>query len=224
MLFASCAVPSVAYAANNVIPFNEIADSQNLYFNNDHYLIQYFPYASTTIPDPTLENNKLEVDSYYYIITWASDSNIKLSSNGLKLETNNAGAGRWYAYSVKGSNPYSAWKTIVTNSGAYQVDLSKGLTSQYLGDHPTSVSNTDAFENGKAILYSSQNIYENDGSTVFFGQTPSSSALKTHITGLTLGAVLQESVNLLPILLPVLITFIQIRKGLAFCFRTLRTA
>ncbi|MGN0532748.1 MAG: hypothetical protein ACI4IK_00135 [Eubacterium sp.] len=219
MLFASCAFPSVAYAANNVIPFDEIAGSQNLYFNDGHYLIQYFPHASGT-----LNGVEYSVSSYYYIITWDSDSKIKLSSNGLKLETNNVGAGRWYCYKANGANPYSAWTVEVSNSGGYQVPLSTGEQVYDPELMTVLASNKYAFNNGKAILYTSQNIYQNDGTTVFFGQTPSSSALKTHITGLTLGAVLQELVSLLPILLPVSITFISIRKGIAFCFRTLRAA
>lgn len=219
MLFASCAVPSVAYASNNVIPFNEIADSQNLYFNNEHYLIQYFPYDSGS-----LGGIDYSVDSYYYIITWESNARIILSSNGYSIETSNATAGRWHVYIANGSNPYSAWSVVDVISGGYQVGISSGEEVKDPQTQDVICSNKYAFNNGKAILYTSQNIYQNDGTTVFFGQTPSSSALKTHITGLTLGAVLQELVNLLPILLPVLITFIAIRKGIAFCFRTLRTA
>lgn len=219
MLIASCAVPSVAYAANNVIPFDDIAKSQNLYFNDEHYLIQYFPYDSGS-----LGGMVYSVDSYYNIITWESNARITLSSNGDSIQTSNSTGGRWHVYKASGSNPYSAWTVVDVISGGYQVGLSTGKEVKDPESMTVIASNKYAFNNGKAILYSSQNIYERDGTTVFFGRTPTSSALKTHITGLTLGAVLQESVNLLPILLPVLITFIAIRKGIAFCFRILRMA
>lgn len=88
------------------------------------------------------------------------------------------------------------------------------------------------------ILQSYKTILAVDGTTVLFQQgtlvspnptlpTPSgSNTLSTMFNSNSgmLNGVLQEIVKLLPILLPVLVTFIAIRKGLKFCLQTLRSS
>lgn len=56
--------------------------------------------------------------------------------------------------------------------------------------------------------------------------TPASNTLSTSLSKVfqTSGTILQEIVALLPILLPVLVTFLAIRKGIRFSLKTLRTA
>lgn len=87
------------------------------------------------------------------------------------------------------------------------------------------------------FIYANQNVYgkwqaENtDTSVIFFQQmnsipqgTSKRVPLNTTLSSIQLTGILDEVIALLPILLPVLITFIAIRKGIAFCLATLRAS
>lgn len=92
----------------------------------------------------------------------------------------------------------------------------------------------------KRIIQSYKTILDVDGQTVLFQQgtkpspnptTPDSSTHGSNIlstmfnkNSAMLNGVLQEIVALLPLLLPVLITFLAIRKGIRFTLQTLRSA
>lgn len=101
-----------------------------------------------------------------------------------------------------------------------------------------SVANTDfTIGTPSKILYSNQNVYgggvgeQVDTSKIFFQQmnsipnTPGNRVpLSTLLSSIRLTDTLNELTAMLPILLPVLITFLAIRKGIGFTLRTLRTA
>lgn len=96
------------------------------------------------------------------------------------------------------------------------------------------------YSNGNtfSVIESSHNIYNTETSELVFHQgtsvspnptTPTPSGSNTLSTmfnsnSAMLNGVLQEIVTLLPILLPVLVTFIAIRKGIRFCLQTLRSS
>ena len=86
------------------------------------------------------------------------------------------------------------------------------------------------------ILYCNQNVYKgrtNDvpGTEIFFQKmnsvpkTPGNRVpLNTQLSSIQLTGTLSELIAMLPILLPVLISLLAIRKGIGFTLRTLRTA
>ena len=87
------------------------------------------------------------------------------------------------------------------------------------------------------FIYANQNVYgkwqaeSTDTSVIFFQQmnsipqgTSKRVPLNTTLSSIQLTGILDEVIALLPILFPVLITFIAIRKGIAFCLQMLRTS
>lgn len=96
------------------------------------------------------------------------------------------------------------------------------------------------YSNGNtfSVIASNYNIYNTDSNELVFQQGTSSSPSPTppsqsgsstllptfNSNSEMLNGVLQEIVALLPILLPVLITLLAIRKGLKFCLQTLRSS
>lgn len=86
------------------------------------------------------------------------------------------------------------------------------------------------------FIYANQNVYgkwqaeSTDTSVIFFQQmnsipqgTSKRVLLNTTLSSIQLTGILDEVIALLPILFPVLITFIAIRKGIAFTLTTLRS-
>lgn len=87
------------------------------------------------------------------------------------------------------------------------------------------------------FIYANQNVYgkwqaeSTDTSVIFFQQmnsipqgTSKRVPLNTTLSSIQLTGILDEVIALLPILFPVLITFLAIRKGIAFCLATLRAS
>ena len=87
------------------------------------------------------------------------------------------------------------------------------------------------------FIYANQNVYgkwqaeSTDTSVIFFQQmnsipqgTSKRVPLNTTLSSIQLTGILEEVISLLPILFPVLITFLAIRKGIAFCLVTLRAS
>lgn len=56
------------------------------------------------------------------------------------------------------------------------------------------------------------------------GVLASTTSLKTIVTAELLGGLLDEIVGLLPVIIPVMIGFIGLRKAIAFLFSTMRSA
>lgn len=87
------------------------------------------------------------------------------------------------------------------------------------------------------FIYANQNVYgkwegeSTDTSVIFFQKmnsipqgTSKRVPLNTTLSSIQLTGILDEVIALLPILFPVLIVFIAIRKGIAFCLATLRAS
>lgn len=87
------------------------------------------------------------------------------------------------------------------------------------------------------FIYANQNVYKHrqgevvDTSEIFFQKmnsipqgTSKRVPLNTTLSSIQLTGILDEVIALLPILFPVLIAFIAIRKGIAFCLATLRAS
>lgn len=87
------------------------------------------------------------------------------------------------------------------------------------------------------FIYANQNVYgkwqgeDTDTSVIFFQKMnsiptyPQSRVpLNIVISSIQLTGILSELIAMLPLLLPVLITFLAIRKGIAFCLQMLKTS
>lgn len=107
--------------------------------------------------------------------------------------------------------------TVDKNWRYYEFGLSTG----------TSVNNVTN------ILYCNKDVIYKNGDTneVFFqkmNSVPSSQPNRVHlnsvISSIQLTGILSELIAMLPLLLPVLITFLAIRKGIAFCLQMLKTS
>lgn len=117
-----------------------------------------------------------------------------------------------------------------------------GTTGSY-GDIKINSSlgfNIKNFNSGKfSFIYSVVDVYDYDGNVVFqkgTSQSPNPTTPDSSIPGSNtlstmfnknsamLNGVLQEIIALLPLLLPVLITFLAIRKGIKFTLQTLRSS
>lgn len=129
-----------------------------------------------------------------------------------------------------GTNSFDFQKYIFPKLNCYDVTFDTVHCNSVVGRY---------FEFGypTKFIYANQNVYgkwqaENtDTSVIFFQQmnsipqgTSKRVPLNTTLSSIQLTGILNEVIALLPILFPVLIAFLAIRKGIAFCLATLRTA
>lgn len=112
-------------------------------------------------------------------------------------------------------------------SNYYDVSVNEGSDGYYYDWESKKLSNVTK------ILYSNKDITYTSGgtSTVFFPlmnsvptNPPNRVPLHTVISSIPLTGILKELTAMLPFLLPVLITFLAIRKGIKFCLQMLRTS
>lgn len=61
-------------------------------------------------------------------------------------------------------------------------------------------------------------------SLLLTGGTTTANTVATALNGVDMSSILQEVVNLLPVVIPVLIGFMGIRKGISFLIGSLRRA
>lgn len=161
-----------------------------------------------------------EDDNNYYFWT-VNNSNIRPSSSSNSYPCN---------ISMSGGGASSRVPTTVftyPKSNFYDVSVSEDGQGYYYDFEVKKLSNVTK------ILYSNKDVtYTNGGATtVFFPQMnsvpsnpPNRVPLNTIISSIQLTGILSELIAMLPLLLPVLIAFLAIRKGIAFCLATLRTA
>lgn len=160
-------------------------------------------------------------DSTNYYFWTVDNSNIRPSSNSNSYPCNISMSGGGAAVQIP--------TTVFTypKSNFYDVSVSENKQGYYYDYQINKLSNVTQ------ILYSNKDVtYTSGGTTTVFFQRmdsipsnpPSRVPLNTVISSIQLTGILDEVIALLPILFPVLITFIAIRKGIAFCLATLRTA
>lgn len=213
ILFGLCAlviflVGSVTpvYAAYEV-PFKNIAEAQNISWNDDYYFIlqdddnYYICPNNTSNPfnDPVIENS-------FRITISGSQTVITRPNSGTDPGNKNV-------YKVSKSNPYADW-TVAYNGNSFGNLTINTSVSCY-------ASSTDLYNSSNELVFSRAPL----GQTTQGGtSTAPSSGLHLNLSMSMLSNVLSELIAVLPILFPVLISFIAIRKGLAFILQTLKRA
>jgi len=174
-----------------------------------------------SIPDVSGSKNYVILrgtDSHYYIIFQNSTA---LGGGQYKFYSN--------ANSIADTSSIniSQFDTAVNVFTIYKSNASGNPYGPY---SMTTAQGYDPVSVNVGIIYANSNpIYDSTKTNVVFQQTPSDPAgttpnLKPIITVNLLSGILTEVTGILPILLPVLITFIAIRKGLKFTLATLRSA
>lgn len=161
-----------------------------------------------------------EDNSNYYFWT-VNNTNIKPSSSANSYPCNISMSGGGAAVQVP--------TTVFTypKSNFYDVSVSENMHGYYYDFEQNKLSNVTR------ILYSNKDVTYTSGgtSTVFFSKmnsipqgTSKRVPLNTTLSSIQLTGILDEVIALLPILFPVLIAFLAIRKGIAFCLATLRAS
>lgn len=159
-------------------------------------------------------------DTNYYLWTVESANiNCSVSSNSYPCNINMSGGGASVQIST----------TVFTypKSNFYDVSVNENKQGYYYDYQLTKLKNiTNILYSNKDITYTKDNQ-----STVFFQQMnsipkypPGRVPVSTVISSIPLTGILNELIAMLPLLLPVLITFLAIRKGIAFCLQMLRTS
>lgn len=199
VLFISSA--TTVYAAYEV-PFKDIAVAQGKSWNDDFYFI-------------------LEDSSYYYICPdntshpWGEsvvENSFKITITGSQsvITHPNSGTdpGNKYVYKVAKSNPYADWSVAYDGNSFSKLTINEAVTCY--------ASSTDLYNSSDELVFSKAPL----------GQTATGGTNGSHLnlSSSMLSNVLSELIACIPVLFPVLISFIAIRKGLAFIFKILRTS
>lgn len=161
-----------------------------------------------------------EDDTNYYFWTVES-SNIRPSSSSNSYPCNISMSGGGASVQIS--------TTVYTypKSNFYDVSVSENKQGFYYDYQLNKLSNVTK------ILYSNKDVTYTSGdtTTVFFPlmnsipkYPPGRVPVSTVISSIRLTDILNELIAMLPLLLPVLITFLAIRKGIAFCLQMLRTS
>lgn len=202
---------------------------------------------------PTELNKAISIVSSYYDISKYSvfvlsadksgntvlvclPGNITLSSDNYLSNSIGYQGSRYY-------NPSHAQNWLPSDTFLFDSSNMYSKPTEYLvkrSDYVSCPYPNGKYSNGNtfSVIESSHNIYNTDTSELVFQQGTSVSPNPTYPTpsgsntlstmfnsnSAMLNGVLQEIVTLLPILLPVLVTFIAIRKGIRFCLQTLRSS
>lgn len=161
-----------------------------------------------------------EDNNNYYFWT-VNNSNIRPSSSANSYPCN---------ISMSGGGASVQVPTIVftyPKSNFYDVSVSEYRDGYYYDFELTKLRSVTR------ILYSNKDVtYTSGGNTSVFFQKMNSVPshpqnrvpLNTVISSIQLTGILSELIAMLPLLLPVLITFLAIRKGIAFCLQMLKAS
>lgn len=197
VLFISSA--TTVYAAYEP-PFKDIATSQGITWNDDYYFIlqdddnYYICPNNTSNPynDPVIENS-------FRITISGSQTVITRPNSGTDPGNKNV-------YKVSKSNPYADWDKVYDGNsfGSYKIN---SVVTCY-------ASSTDLYNSSDELVFLKAPL----------GQTATGGTNGSHLnlSSSMLSNVLSELIACIPILFPVLISFIAIRKGLAFILQTLK--
>lgn len=161
----------------------------------------------------------LEDKNNYYLFMTTANCTSKVTNDGYPTDVNIIGG--------QASVSYDTCKCTFPKSNVYDVTVDNGKDSYYYDWQQKKYSNiTGILYSNKDVIYGS-----GDNQKVFFQQmnsipqgTSKRVPLNTTLSSIQLTGILDEVIALLPILFPVLITFLAIRKGIAFCLATLRAS
>lgn len=202
VLFISSA--TTVYAAYEP-PFKDIATAQGITWNDNYYCIfsdgsNYYICPYNYVNFNGNFGNVIRVDINSGVGT-VKNSQLQNSDTECAV------------YKVSKSNPYDDWTKV------YSGNIFNSITIPNI-----------------SLVNSSTDIYNSSGEVVFtktpLGQKPQggtsppttpSSGSHLNLSTSMLSNVLSELIAVLPILFPVLISFIAIRKGLSFILTTLKT-
>lgn len=213
---AVCAIFVVIFS---LLPMSVFAKTDNVSASD---LIRI---AKDSNPDMyTIDSNHstaiFEDDNNYYLVVVSRTVTYRCGSYGTIFECVRPSDLNWFDYQ----------KYIFPKLNVYDVSYST------IGCNPV-VDRYFGFGYPTKFIYANQNVYgkwqaeSTDTSVIFFQQmnsipqgTSKRVPLNTTLSSIQLTGILDEVISLLPILFPVLITFIAIRKGIAFCLATLRAS
>lgn len=213
---AVCAIFVVIFS---LLPMSVFAKTDNVSASD---LIRI---AKDSNPDMyTIDSNHstaiFEDDNNYYLVVVSRVVTYRCGSYGTVFECVRPNDLRWFDYQ----------KYTFPKLNVYDV------TFETVGCDPV-VNRYFGFGYPTKFIYANQNVYgkwqgeSTDTSVIFFQQmnsipqgTSKRVPLNTTLSSIQLTGILDEVIALLPILFSVLITFIAIRKGIAFCLATLRMA
>lgn len=202
-----------------LIPFSAFAKTDNVSASD---LIKI---AKGANPDMyTIDSNHSTAifadDNNYYLVVVSRTVTYRCASYGTIFECVRPNDLRWFDYQ----------KYTFPKLNCYDV------TFETVGCNPV-VDRYFGFGYPTKFIYANQNVYgkwqgeSTDTSVIFFqrmdsipSNPPSRVPLNTVISSIQLTGILNELIAMLPLLLPVLITFLAIRKGIAFCLQMLRTS
>ena len=169
-----------------------------------------------------------QIDENHSTAIFEDDDNYYLVVAERKVTYRCASYGTTFEFVRPGTNSFSYQKYSFPKLNCYDVSFESVYCNCVLYRFFT-------FGYPTNIIYANQNVYgawqaeSTDTSVIFFQQmssipqvTTNRAPLNTVLSSIQLTGILGEVIALLPILLPVLITFIAIRKGIAFCLATLR--
>lgn len=168
------------------------------------------------------------IDSSHSTAIFEDDNNYYLVVVSRVVTYRCAGYGTVFECVRPGTNSFDFQKYTFPKLNCYDVTFDTVHCNSVVGRY---------FEFGypTKFIYANQNVYgkwqgeSTDTSVIFFQRTdsipsnpPSRVPLNTLISSIQLTGILDEVIALLPILFPVLIAFLAIRKGIAFCLQMLK--
>lgn len=129
-----------------------------------------------------------------------------------------------YVFTFDKSNCYS--KPTVWKASNVWMSVPFGLNKDNISNRIIQSYKTILAVDGKTVLFQQGTAQSPNPNPEIPPSTPGSNTLSTIVNknSVMLKGVLNEIVALLPLLLPVLITFLAIRKGIHFTLQTLRSA
>lgn len=196
-------ISAIPVYADYQVPFDTISISKGYGWSNDYHTVCISNDYYYIIPN----NNRGDSSGYYMTL---SGSNLIIQRQGNYINSP-------VVYRVARSNPYGEWVKLNDSNGYY--------------GNGSGVSWDNCY-----IAYSGVDIYNNAGDLVFQraplgtqttpegGTIQDNSILSQNLSKSSLQNVLNELIACLPILFPVLITLIAIRKGLSFTLMILKTS
>ena len=165
-----------------------------------------------------------EYDGEYYLLAFGGTPILGAKDGKLKGKSKSADF-NWWLYKFDNKNAYKTPTNVNTGYFLKGGTYNKGfnISNVLFTDINIYGMNDTADDVTEEIIYK-PGSYKSNTSTGSGGSVSGNNKLSDIINNSMLQNVLAEVVAVLPIVMPVLITFISIRKGLAFVLSSLRSA